>query len=401
MKILVAHNRRRSSSPGGEDRVVDQEHEALVDAGHDVRRFEYFSDAIADFPLRRKALVPLQLLWNRRAARDLGAAIEAFQPDVVHVQNVFPLLSPSVLQSCQRHRKPCVVTFHNYRQICSNGSFFRTGFVCRDCVGRRLPTPAVRHGCYRDSAGATLPIAVATVAHRQLWRSAPSAYVFISDAERLELESLKFPPSRCFVKPNFTMPVAPKDATDELVVYLGQLSVPKGLRVLMQAWDAYSATRPAPGLRLAIAGSGPLDEEVRAWAASRPSVDVLGLLTRDECTALVRRARALVAPSEWPEPFGLVVAEAMAAGVPPVASAHGSFVEMITDGVDGMLYPPGDVGALARHLQGIESSPNRLLELGKAAKKTYEKRFTAAKNVAELEAIYRFAIDNPRWLDVP
>ena len=155
------------------------------------------------------------------------------------------------------------------------------------------------------------------------------------------------------------------------------------------------------GLRLAIAGSGPLDEEVRAWAASRPSVDVLGLLTRDECTALVRRARALVAPSEWPEPFGLVVAEAMAAGVPPVASAHGSFVEIITDGVDGMLYPPGDVGALARHLQGIESSPNRLLELGEAAKQTYEKRFTAAQNVAELEAIYRFAIDNPRWLDVP
>ena len=74
---------------------------------------------------------------------------------------------------------------------------------------------------------------------------------------------------------------------------------------------------------------------------------------------------------------------------------------MITDGVDGMLYPPGDVGALARHLQGIESSPNRLLELGKAAKQTYEKRFTAAQNVAELEAIYRFAIDNPRWLDVP
>ena len=125
MKILVAHNRRRSSSPGGEDRVVDQEHEALVDAGHDVRRFEYFSDAIADFPLRRKALVPLQLLWNRRAARDLGAAIEAFQPDVVHVQNVFPLLSPSVLQSCQRHRKPCVVTFHHYwrsaRMVHSSG----------------------------------------------------------------------------------------------------------------------------------------------------------------------------------------------------------------------------------------------------------------------------------------
>jgi glycosyltransferase involved in cell wall biosynthesis len=400
MKILIVHNRRRSSSPSGEDRAVDQEHDALVDAGHDVRRFERSSDDIVRLPLRRRALVPFEVVWNPQSAHDLTGALETFEPDVVHLHNLFPMISPSVLQSCRRRRVPCVVTFHNYGQICSSGSLYRTGALCRDCVGRHLPTPGIRHGCYRGSSAATLPVALAMVAHRQIWRTVPSAYVFISDAQRREHGSLQFPPSRCFVKPNFVLPVTSKVTTEDMVVYLGRLTEAKGLRVLMRAWEQFARAEPAGGLRLAIAGSGPLEEEIRAWAGSRPSVEVLGLLDREECTSLVRRARAVVAPSEWPEPFGLVVAEAMAAGVAPVATAHGSFVEMITDGVDGLLYPPGDWAGLARLLHQIEDSPTRLAELGSVAKRTYERRFERTGNVAQLESIYRFALGSPRWLDV-
>jgi glycosyltransferase involved in cell wall biosynthesis len=399
MKLLVVHNRYRSSSPSGEDRVVDQEREALIAAGHDVRRFERFSDDITAFSLPQKAQLPVRLLWSRRAANDLDAVLETFRPDAVHFHNLFPLLSPSVLRLCERKRVPSVVTLHNYWQVCGGCTLFRTGAECRVCVGRKLPLPGIQHGCYRNSTLATLPIAVATVAHRRIWQTVPDAYIFLSDAQRQELEPVGLPQSRSFVKPNLTPPTPHRTTPEDLVVYLGRLSEPKGLLVLMRAWDRYIGARRSTGLRLAIAGTGPLEAEIRAWAASRPSVDMLGLLDRDQCASLVRRATTVVAPSEWMEPFGLVVVEAMAAGVAPIATTQGAFPDLITDGVDGLLYPPSDDGALAGLLTQIEASPQWVASLGTGARQTYERRFVPAQNVTELEAIYRFAVEHPRWLD--
>ena len=396
MKILVVHNRYRSSSPSGEDRVVDQEHAALVDAGHIVRRFELFSDDIATFSAARKALVPAEVVWNPKSGRDIVPVLDEFQPDVVHVHNLFPLLSPAVLTACQRRGVPTVVTLHNYRLICPGGSLFRDGAACRDCVGLKVPLPGVQHGCYRGSSAATLPIATATTTQRPIWRSAPSAYIFLSDAQRREMESMAFPLDRCFVKPNLVLPAPPRGEAEPLVVYAGRFTEAKGVHVLMRAWDRFLERRPATTLRLAFAGSGSLEDTLRSWASTRPSVDVVGLLDREACAALVRRARAAVAPSEWPEPFGLVVPEAMAAGVAPIATAHGSFVDMIADGVDGLLYPPGDATALARIFDVVEDDPVSLDQLGQEARRTYERRFHPTKNIAELETIYRYAIDHPR-----
>lgn len=397
MRILVVHNRYRSSSPGGEDRVVDQEHAALVGAGHEVQRFERSNDEIAGFSLARKAVVPAAVVWSRLSRRDLDAAIEAFRPDVVHVHNVFPLLSASVLRSCTRNRVPCVVTFHNYQQACVRGDMFRDGTICRACVGRTVPAAGVRHGCYHGSPVATLPLALSAVVHRRAWRSVPAAYLFLSEAQRRELEPLGFPAWRCFVKSNMVPQTPPRARPEDLIVFLGRLAELKGVRVLMRAWDRYAAAAPGPKFRLAIAGSGPLEPEVRAWAAARPSVEVLGLLDREECATVVRRATAVVVPSEWPEPFGLVVAEAMAAAVAPVATAHAALEELITDGVDGLLYPPGDDGALADVLLRLERSPELVAALGNHALATYRRRFTPTRVVTELEAAYRFAIDHPPW----
>ncbi|HEX4082012.1 MAG TPA: glycosyltransferase, partial [Acidimicrobiales bacterium] len=396
MKILVVHNRYRSSSPSGEDRVVDQEHAALVDAGHIVRRFELFSDDIATFSPARKALVPAEVVWNPKSGRDIAPVLDEFRPDVVHVHNLFPLLSPAVLTACQRRGVPTVVTLHNYRLICPAGSLFRDGAACRECVGLKVPRPGVQHGCYRGSPAATLPIATATTTQRPVWRSTPSAYIFLSDAQRREMESMAFPLDRCFVKPNLVLPAPPRDEAEPLVVYAGRFTEAKGVHILMRAWDRFLERRPSTTLRLAFAGSGPLEDTLRSWASTRPSVDVVGLLDREACAALVRRARAAVAPSEWPEPFGLVVPEAMATGVAPIATAHGSFVDMIADGVDGLLYPPGDATALARIFDVVEDDPVSLDQLGQEARRTYERRFHPTKNIAELETIYRYAIDHPR-----
>ena len=402
MRVLVVHNRYRSASPSGENRVVDQETEALRRAGHEVEHFERESDDIQGFSLRQKAVIPGQVVWSASAAREIGRVLGTFKPDVVHVHNLFPMISPSVLHACRRHLVPAVVTLHNYRQICPSGDLFRDGAICHDCVGR-LPLPSIRHGCYRDSAAATLPLAIGDVATKGTWQTLPSAYVFISGAQRELFSSLDLPRQRCFVKHNLVYPMRSYEnptpsgaATEPLVVYLGRLNEAKGLPLLMKAWD-----RCAPkGLKLVIAGGGPLEEEVGTWAAARESVEDAGLLDRGECIALLGRARAAVVPSQWQEPFGLVVAEAMSAGVPSIAPAHGAFPELITDGVDGVLFPADDVDALAKLFGEVEREPDRWDALGSEARRTYERRFVPEKNIAELEAIYRFAIEHPVWIEL-
>ena len=340
MRILLVHNRYRSGAPSGENRVVDQESAALAAQGHEVIRFGRSSDEIGQWSVAKKASLPARTVWSRETRRDLQAVLREHRPEVVHVHNTFPLLSAAVLYACRDARVPVVATIHNYRLACANGAFFRNGAVCHDCADG-LPIPAVLHGCYRGSRTATAPVALAMSLHRQAWRSLVSAYIFISASQRNLLQGSGLTPDRVFVRYNL-IPRRSRQrmARTPTVVYAGRLDEAKGVRLLMAGWDGYRAKAGEPGLNLVIAGGGPLGDEVAAWASTRPSVEMTGTVSSDRCAELISRARAVVLPSAWEETFGLVAVEAMAAGVPPIAAGHGSFTELITPGVDGVLFNP-------------------------------------------------------------
>lgn len=395
MRVLLVHNHYRSESPSGEDRVVEQEAAALAADGHHVERFERFSDDIARRSLAGKALVPVQVVWSNEAHRSLTRVLQSFRPDVVHLHNTFPLVSASALHACRAQRVPAVATVHNYRLVCPGGTLFRDGAVCLDCVGR-VPLPSLRHRCYRDSAITTLPVAAALVAQRRAWWTMLSAYVFLSSAQRDVFLRQGLPRERVFVKPNF-VPSSPgrRVQKEPVVVFAGRFAIEKGIDLLMEAWDRFLERGNQRRLSLVIAGGGPMEATVTAWAAARPSVNCVGLLSRSDCAELVARARAVIVPSRTQETFGLTTVEAMAAAVPSLAPAHGSFPEIIRDGVDGVLYQPGDPGSLADALEELEREPGRLEALGRAAQTTYTTRFTPEANLSQLLAVYRFAIDHP------
>jgi glycosyltransferase involved in cell wall biosynthesis len=395
MRILLVHNRYRSGAPSGENRVVDQEGEALAALGHEVMRFGRSSDEIGQWPVAKKALLPARTIWSRETHHELKAVLREQRPDVVHVHNTFPLLSAAVLYACRDARVPVVATIHNYRLACANGTFFRRGAVCHDCADG-LPARAVLHGCYRGSAAATAPVALAMSLHRQAWRSLVSAYIFISASQRDLLRGFDPAPDRVFVRYNLIPRRSrPQVARTSTVVYAGRLDEAKGARLLMAGWDHYRSKSGEPGLNLVIAGGGPLGDEVAAWASTRPSVEMTGQVSSDQCAELISRARAVLLPSAWEETFGLVAVEAMAAGVPPIAAGHGSFTELITPGVDGVLFRPGDPAALALAIADAARDPEQYEVYGDQARKTYEQRFDPQRSVAELLEIYRFAITHP------
>ncbi|MDX3234673.1 glycosyltransferase family 4 protein [Streptomyces sp. ME03-5709C] len=391
MHVLVVHNRYASAQPSGENRVVDQEVALLREAGHRVEVFERRSDDIAGRSLLSKAAVPLLVPWNPAVRAELAARLRAERPDVVHVHNVFPLLSPAVLAACADAGVPVVATLHNYTQVCPPGTLQRDGRPCTECVGS-APLPAVRHGCYRDSRLATVPLAVSLSVNRRRWWSGVDRFFCISAAQRDVLVTSGMPAGRLAVKHNFVPdPDARRVGPGEHLLYLGRLAQAKGVRLLMAAWDEITAGGGV-GVPLVVAGAGPLEREVAAWAAGRDDVRFVGLCDPQECRRVVARSVAVVAPSTWLEAFGLVVVEAMAAGVPTVAAGHGAFVELVEDGVTGLLHQPGEAASLASSMRRITADPAVNREMGEAARRRYEQGFSPAVGLERLVEGYRAAI---------
>lgn len=390
MRIIVVHNRYRSGQPSGEDRVVDQEMALLAEAGHDVSSFERRSDDIATMPLVEKAAIPFRVPRNPAVRSELASRLRAQRPDVVHIHNTFPLLSPSVVAACTDAGVPAVATLHNYTMICPSGTLYRAGAVCTDCTGS-FPLPAVQHGCYRGSRLATVPLAVNMVVNRHRWWSGVEQFFCISDAQRKVLIQGGMPAQRLAVKHNFVAdPGVRRVGPGEHMLYLGRLTAEKGVRLLMAAWDMIVAGGGI-GMPLVLAGAGPLQDEVARWARDRDDVRCVGMQSTAECRDLTVRSVAVVAPSSWMETFGLVVVEAMAAGVPAVAAAHGAFVELIDNGVTGLLHRPNDPNSLAGCLrQVVATTGNRAM--GEAARCRYEQDFTPAVGLGRLVAGYEAAI---------
>jgi glycosyltransferase involved in cell wall biosynthesis len=396
MRILVVHNRYRPTAPSGENAVVDQESSALSSRGHDVVMYQRHSEDIASWSPLRRATLPARVLWSAESRRGVAAALAGFAPDVVHVHNTFPLVTPSVLYACHDASVPVVVTVHNYKLGCASGDLFRAGRVCHECLdGSSLS--ALVHGCYRDSRATTAPVALGLWMHTSAWKTLVTAYIFISAAQRDLLAPVGLPAERSFVKHNFVP--APEQrvtaATEHLVAFVGRLDAAKGAPFLMRAWDAFRVRRPRSPLRLVVAGGGDLSGIVSRWATGHPTVTVAGHVSRSEVSNILARSRAVVVPSQWEETFGMVAVEAMAAGTAPIASAHGAFPELVTPGSDGALFAPTDLDALVDILANVDDNPQRWDEYGRQGRQTYRNRFSQAVSVDRLLEIYRFAVEHP------
>ncbi|HZV27555.1 MAG TPA: glycosyltransferase, partial [Acidothermaceae bacterium] len=171
MRVLVVHNRYRSENPSGENAVVDLEVDLLRGAGVDVAVFERSSDEIDAFSRRERAGLAMQPIYSASSIRRVREIVREFKPDVLHLHNPYPLISPSVLRTARTAGVATVVTVHNYRLVCTNGLFFRDGHSCHDCQGTRLPYPAVVHACYRESRPESAVIGTALVVHRKTWHT--------------------------------------------------------------------------------------------------------------------------------------------------------------------------------------------------------------------------------------
>ena len=154
-RIAVIHNRYQQA--GGEDSVVCAEVALLRSKGHEVEMLEETNDDIAGFV--NTAKVTGECVYSLSSARSMRKLIDRFAPDLVHIHNFFPRISPSVHYVCRQAKVPIVQTLHNYRLLCPASTFLRDREICEDCIGKTIPWPSVQHGCYRKSRMASAAVA--------------------------------------------------------------------------------------------------------------------------------------------------------------------------------------------------------------------------------------------------
>ncbi len=386
MKCLIVHNYYQKR--GGEDAVFEAESALLASRGHDVELFTMHNDAVSSYS---KLGVAATTIWSGGAHKRLAQHLREFQPDIVHFHNIFPLISPSAISAAKSSGAAVVQTLHNFRLLCPSANLYRDGNICEDCLDLTVKWPAVVRSCYRESRGASAAVAAMLAVHQAagIRGSLVDRYIALSHHSRSFFIRGGISPERIVVKPNFVdKPVAAPARSlgrEGFVLYVGRLVPEKGVLTLLEAWQGADA----PGVPLIIAGEGPLAPKV---AAAGGMVQWVGRKSKAEIYDLMRRASLLVFPSEWYEPFGLVIVEAFANGLPVVAGRIGAAAELIDSGRTGFLFEPGNAMMLKAAVRYALESTEALSCMGKAAAEEYGAKYTPARNLNQLTDIYAEAI---------
>lgn len=389
MRILMVHNRYQQ--PGGEDGVVRAEAGLLRAKGHAVELVEEDNDSILGAADAVRTAV--QCVWSAAAKRTIEERILEFKPDLVHIHNFFPRLSPSIHFACLRADVPVVQTLHNYRLLCPASTLLRDGHPCEDCLGHAFPWQAIQHRCYRSSRAASAALANMVFVHRiwGTWTRTVTRFIALTEFARAKFSAAGIPADRIAVKPNFVLSDPGMGlGKGGYALFVGRLSEEKGVAVLLDAWNRFPARVP-----LRIVGDGPLASVVREAAANHPRIEWLGRRSSAEVSALMADAAVLIFPSIWYEGFPLVLAEAFAAGLPVIASRLGAMAEIVTDGKTGLLFSPGRADQLFNAVQWAFAHPNQANAMRAAVRREFEEKYSAEVNYELLLAIYQSACTAP------
>jgi glycosyltransferase involved in cell wall biosynthesis len=223
---------------------------------------------------------------------------------------------------------------------------------------------------------------------RGTWTHDVNVYVALTSFARHKFIDAGFPEAKILVKPNFVDPDPGSEPGERrFFLFVGRLSEEKGIRTLLRAWVGMDPSR-----HLRIVGAGPLEPLVREAAGASGAISYLGPLSRAGVFEQMRSAHALLFPSEWYEALPVTLLEAFACGRPVIAADHGAAAEVVTHGVTGLLFPPGDEHALRQQVNWAVDHPDALASMGAEARREYEGRYTAQASYSRLLEIYQLAM---------
>lgn len=370
MKIALVHNAYGKFS--GEEAVVRDTTDLLRAKGHEVASF-----------FRRSAQIPEMQFGELRAFFSglynpaSRAAFERFldekQPDVVHVHNVYPLISPSVLPMAKVRRVPVVMTVHNYRMVCPNGLHFVDGKVCERCIGGR------EYWCVLKNCEANIAKSIGYAARtwwarvRRYFVDNVDVFICLTEFQRNRLASAGILPEQMVVVPNMVTAdsIEGVPGHGEYVGFSGRLSAEKGVSTLLMA------ARINGSIPFAAAGSYHRIPDLKKKAPA--NLKLLGYCDRTAMQDFYKNAKIAVLPSIWFEGFPTVIVEAMLHARPIICSDIGGLSEIVQDGVTGLLACPGEPEDLAAKIRYLWERPDLCRQMGEAGREKALKEYSAER----------------------
>jgi glycosyltransferase involved in cell wall biosynthesis len=369
--ILILHNRYRAA--GGEERAVADLAALLTRRGHEVEVLERSSEGLG----RRQAA--RGLLAGGMRPEQIGELVRRRGARVVHAHNIHPLFGWRALAAARGAGARTVLHLHNFRLFCAIGIAYRDGAPCFRC--RRGQTlPGLRLRCRGSVPEAAVYAAGLRLGQPRLFEHVDQ-FVAVSDALATHLRDLGLPASLTATLPNFipqTELAGDSRAADgEFALVAGRLTEEKGFDTAIRA-------ARAAGVPLVITGAGPDEARLRSLADGA-EVRFAGRLDRDALSELRRRAAVVLAPSRWEEPCPYSVLEALAAGVPVLASDRGGLPELV--GQDAVL-PAGDQATWTARLSELWQSSHLRAERGAQALERARERFGENLYYEKLMGLY-------------
>jgi glycosyltransferase involved in cell wall biosynthesis len=384
VKILILHNFYQQK--GGEDEIFDTEASLLASHGHEVIRHTVHNDAVKEMG---QLQVAAATVWNTQSYRELRELARREKPDVAHFHNTFPLISPAGYHAMKDEGVPVIQTLHNYRLLCPSAIFFRDGRVCEDCLHKSIPWPGVVHKCYRGSLPASATVATMLTTHNALgtWHKKVDLFIAYSQFARQKFIEAGYPQSKLVFKTNCLHPSpAVGQGRGDYGLFVGRLTVEKGVRTLLEAWEKLAGAVP-----LKIIGDGPLADEVVRRSSKNAGVEFLGRRPLSEVYDLMGDARFLVMPSQWYETFGRVIIEAFAKGTPVIASKIGAVGELVAHQHTGLHFAAGNAHDLAAQVLWLKGHPEDQQRMRLTVRQEFENKYTADANYQTLISIYQKA----------
>lgn len=385
MRILLVHNYYQLA--GGEGAVFKAESDLLKAHGHTVLEYTAHNDQLASAGAIATAT---KMVWNREAYQELRDLIEQNDIQIAHFHNTFPLISPAAYYAAKAAGAAVVQTLHNYRLLCPNALFFREGKPCEDCLGKAIPWPGVAHKCYRESLVASGAVATVLTTHRlaKTWNNQVDAYIALTAFAKDKFIQGGISKDIIQIKPNFVDPdPGYQPQPGKYALYVGRLSVEKGINTLLSAWAKLGKKLP-----LKIIGDGPLASDVEQAARSYPGIEWLGRCPPETVYQQMKGALFLVVPSQWYEGLPRTIVESFAVGTPVLASDLGAMSSLVQPNVTGWHFEAGNASHLEQVVERCLNNSQGFASIRQTTRQEFEQRYSAAKNYDRLLEIYRSVI---------
>ena len=391
MKILAIHNFHRKGSASGDDQVFKSETALLESHGNQVIKYSVSNDEFDNAGVIGKLSATFGMLWSFKNYNAVQRIIKAEKPDIVHIHTFFPLLSPSILYAAKRSGVQVVATLHDTRFVCPCSTSLRGTELCNEC-GDGKYFRMCKYGCFKNSKLQSFIVAGIFSYHRfrKSFYKQIDKYICLNENQINLLTDIGFDNSKIVKKYNFVpdaeanlKAVKVEGLPDRYAVFYGRIGEEKGIRVLMKVWEQL------PDIPLVVMGSGPLEEEFKAWAEGKDNVYFLGYTQHDRCLGIVKGGEFVVFPSIWYEGCSMVEIEAESLGKALVATDLGFSAEAIENDVNGYKVPLGDTDGFVKTINELWKDSEKCKVMGQNARADYEAKYLPEDNYRQLIGIYK------------